>query len=171
MTDVLYSPWRLKYILSAKKDECIFCLRPEKKDDEKQFILFRSDHSFVILNMFPYNNGHIMVVPFKHVASLSDLNKMEINDLFDTVRKCEIVMKKTYRPDGLNIGMNLGRDAGAGIDQHLHIHIIPRWQGDVNFMTSINGTRIIPESFDEVYCKLKEQFDMLTDGKQFVRSK
>ncbi|MDO9577806.1 MAG: HIT domain-containing protein [Candidatus Cloacimonadales bacterium] len=159
MCDVLYSPWRLKYILSKKDEECIFCVRPSVQNDEKHLILFRSEHSFVIMNLFPYNNGHLMAVPFRHVSRLADLNKAEIDDLFETVQLCEKVMHRTYSPDGLNIGLNLGRAAGAGIEAHLHVHIVPRWNGDVNFMTAIGATRVIPESFERAFEQLKEQFE------------
>ena len=159
MCDVLYSPWRLQYILSKKDDDCIFCMRPSAQNDEKHLILFRSRHSFVIMNLFPYNNGHLLAVPFKHVARLSDLTSQEIGDLFETVQLCERVLQATYSPDGLNIGLNLGRIAGAGIDAHLHVHVVPRWNGDVNFMTVAGSTRVIPESFESAYQQLKEQFD------------
>lgn len=159
MSDVLYSPWRLKYILSQKDEECIFCIRPSVQNDEKHLILHRSKHSFVIMNLFPYNNGHLMAVPFRHVSRLADLSKDELSDLFEIVQLCEKVMHQTYSPDGLNIGLNLGRAAGAGIEAHLHVHIVPRWNGDVNFMTVIGATRVIPESFDRAFKQLKEQFD------------
>ncbi|RLC51882.1 MAG: HIT family hydrolase [Candidatus Cloacimonadota bacterium] len=159
MNDILYSPWRLKYILSEKEKGCIFCLKPKDNDDEKHLILYRSNSSFVIMNTFPYNNGHLMVVPEKHVSRLEMLSKEEIDDLFETVQLCEKILSEVYQPDGLNVGMNLGRAAGAGIDEHLHVHIVPRWNGDVNFMTVVGGTRVIPEPFDEAYRKLKEQFD------------
>jgi len=159
MSDVLYSPWRMKYILSKKEEKCIFCIRPSSDNDEKHFILYRSQHSFVILNLFPYNNGHLMAIPYKHVSKLNDLNKEEISDLFETVQLCEKVMHRAYSPDGLNIGLNLGRSAGAGIDTHLHVHIVPRWNGDVNFMTAVCATRVIPESFEKTYELLKEHFE------------
>ena len=159
MSDILYSPWRMQYILSNKDKECIFCVKPSENNDEKHLILYRSELSFVIMNIFPYNNGHLMVVPNKHVPKLNGLNKEEIYDLFETVQLCENVINKVYSPDGLNIGLNLGKAAGAGIDEHLHVHIVPRWNGDVNFMSAIAGTRIIPESFEQAYSKLKEQFD------------
>jgi len=109
--------------------------------------------------MFPYNNGHLMVVPFKHVAGLNDLSKEEIDDLFETVQFCEKVITKLYQPEGINIGLNLGKAAGAGIDEHLHVHLVPRWNGDTNFMTATGSTRVIPESFETAYQQLKEQFD------------
>ncbi len=159
MSDILYSPWRLQYILSNKDNECIFCVKPSENNDEKHLILYRSEFSFVIMNVYPYNNGHLMVVPGKHVPNLNGLNQAEIADLFETVQLTEKVLTKVYSPDGINIGMNLGKAAGAGIDEHLHVHIVPRWSGDVNFMSALSGTRVIPESFDSAYQKLKEQFD------------
>ena len=159
MSDILYSPWRLQYILSNKDNECIFCVKPSENNDEKHLILYRSEFSFVIMNVYPYNNGHLMVVPGKHVPNLNGLNQAEIADLFETVQLTEKVLTKVYSPDGINIGMNLGKAAGAGIDEHLHVHIVPRWSGDVNFMSALSRTRVIPESFDSAYQKLKEQFD------------
>jgi len=159
MSDLLYSPWRLNYILSKKEKDCIFCLKPQADDDAKHLILYRSKLSFIIMNLFPYNNGHLMVVPNRHVSSLIDLNDDELADIMKLTRLCEKVMGKVYRPEGFNIGMNLGKAGGAGIEAHLHLHIVPRWAGDSNFMTVINGTRVIPESFENAYNKLKEQFD------------
>jgi len=159
MDDILYSPWRLQYILSNKDKECIFCVKPSESNDEKHLILYRSKYSFVIMNIYPYNNGHLMVVPQKHIANLNGLNQTEITDLFATVQLSEKVIKNVYSPEGINIGMNLGKAAGAGIDEHLHVHIVPRWSGDVNFMSALGGTRVIPESFDSTFQKLKEQFD------------
>ena len=158
MSDILYSPWRLKYILSNKDEKCILCLNPSEKDYD-HLILFRSKYSFVMMNLYPYNNGHIMVVPNSHVSTLNKLSKNELNDLFETVQLCEKVLQRKYNPDGFNIGLNLGKSAGAGIDEHLHVHIVPRWAGDVNFMTSIGGTRVIPEIFETAFKQLKEQFD------------
>ncbi|MDD3049842.1 MAG: HIT domain-containing protein [Candidatus Cloacimonetes bacterium] len=155
---VIYSPWRLKYILSAKEKDCIFCVKPAEKKDKEHFIVARSQMSFVILNLFPYNNGHIMVVPNKHIASLTDLSPEELTDLFSLVRDSEIILRKVYNPEGINIGMNLGKAAGAGIDEHLHVHLVPRWSGDVNFMTSINAVRVIPESFESAYEKLSVEY-------------
>lgn len=157
--DVIYSPWRLEYILSKKDDECIFCVKPQADADEKHLITYRSQHSFVILNVYPYNNGHIMVVPFRHVNSLDQLNDEELTDLFRTVQLSERILRKVYDPDGLNIGINMGKSAGAGIEEHIHVHIVPRWQGDVNFMNSIGGVRVIPEAFERAYQMIKEQFD------------
>ncbi|MCF7858201.1 MAG: HIT domain-containing protein [Candidatus Cloacimonetes bacterium] len=159
MSDRLYSPWRLEYILSVKDEECIFCIEPSKENDEKHLILFRNKLSFIIMNTYPYNNGHLLIVPNKHVANLNDLSKQESTDLIETVQICEKIIKNVYTPDGLNIGVNLGKAAGAGIDDHLHVHVVPRWNGDVNFMSTLGETRVIPESFQQAYAKLKEEFD------------
>jgi ATP adenylyltransferase len=134
-------------------------VKPSEEDDKKNLILYRSKHNFVIMNIYPYNNGHIMIVPYKHVATMQDLNDDELFDMIKTLRLSEKVIKKVYNPDGINVGMNLGKAAGAGIDEHLHIHVVPRWNGDVNFMTVIGGYRVIPESFETTYFKLKEAFD------------
>ena len=159
MEKILYSPWRLNYILSEKEDGCIFCIKPQEKTDKKNLILYRTKHSFVIMNLFPYNNGHLMVVPNRHIASMVDLPDKELCDLTTTLKLSEKIVREVYSPDGINVGINLGRAAGAGIDTHLHIHIVPRWKGDVNFMTVAGGYRVIPESFESSYDKLKEAFD------------
>ncbi len=157
--DYLYSPWRLNYILSEKEKGCIFCIKPGQNDDAKNGILYRSSHCFVIQNLYPYNNGHIMVVPYRHVASLYELNSDELNNLFSIVRISEEILKECYHCEGMNIGINEGSVAGAGIAEHIHVHLVPRWLGDVNFMTVVGGKRVIPEAFEVTYRKLKEQFD------------
>jgi len=176
---ILYSPWRMSYILSKKSDMCIFCIKMTKTDllknndeknnhipdqnieniDKDHLVVYRSNHSFVLLNLYPYNNGHVMVVSNNHVATLTDLTKEELTDLFHTVQLCEKVMNNIYKPDGINIGLNIGKAAGAGIDDHLHVHLVPRWFGDNNFMTAISGTRVIPEDFYDTFSKFKKGFD------------
>ena len=152
--ELLYSPWRINYILSEKEKKCVFCLG--SADDANHFVIHRSKHTFVILNHYPYNNGHIMVVPVRHISCLSDLSDIERNELFELVQTSEVVLKKALNADGINVGINLGKAAGAGIESHLHVHLVPRWIGDVNFMTSIGGTRVIPDSFERTYKLLKE---------------
>lgn len=154
----LYSPWRLDYILSGKCDGCILCCKPDALDDDKNLIPYRSKHCFVMLNLYPYNNGHVMVVPYKHVSTLSQLPKAVLNDLFTTVQLTESVLNKVYKCEGINIGINIGKAAGAGIDEHVHVHLVPRWNGDCNFMTVVGGKRVIPESFEAAYKKLKTAF-------------
>jgi len=165
MTDYLYSPWRLQYILSEKEKGCIFCIKPHEKDDQKNLILYRSSLSFVIMNLYPYNNGHLVVVPNKHVSRLNDLSKEEYSDLFELVILTEKVLTNVYHSDGFNIGLNLGKAAGAGIAEHLHVHVVPRWNGDSNFMHSINGIRVIPEAFETAFAKIKEGFDKISSKK------
>ena len=166
--DVLYSPWRLEYILSSKPDQCVFCIERNPADadyDQRHLVLYRGEHCFVIMNMYPYNNGHLLVAPYRHVRDLADLSEMETCDLFLTVRLAEKMLREVYSPDGVNIGMNLGKAAGAGIESHLHAHIVPRWEGDHNFMTTTGGVRVIPEPFERAWTLLKEQFDKATGGK------
>jgi ATP adenylyltransferase len=163
MSDILYSPWRLEYIKSPDDKKCIFCLEKSKANDEKHLVLYRSEFSFVIMNMYPYNNGHLMVVPQKHTSSITSLSNQERDDLFALVQKTVGVINRQYNPDGVNIGMNLGKAAGAGIDEHIHVHIVPRWLGDVNFMTATGAVRVIPEDFSTAYSNLKEQFDKLDE--------
>jgi ATP adenylyltransferase len=155
----LYSPWRLDYILSGKCNGCIFCCITESGDDNKNLIVYRSKHCYVILNLYPYNNGHLMVVPYRHVANLSALPKAAHNDVFATVQLTESVLCETYQCEGMNIGINIGKAGGAGVDEHIHVHLVPRWNGDCNFMTTVGGKRVIPESFDSAYKKLKSAFD------------
>jgi ATP adenylyltransferase len=158
MADNLYSPWRFDYIDAKKQDGCIFCIKGE--DDEKRLVLHRTEYSFVIMNPYPYNNGHLMVVPKRHLSNLNDLSSDEMIDLFDTVRNCEAILKERYHPDGLNIGLNLGKAAGAGVADHLHVHLVPRWSGDSNFMSTIAEIRVIPEDFNQAYKTLKQLFEV-----------
>ncbi len=163
MTNNLYSPWRYDYLISEKPEGCIFCF-PEK-EDEKRLVLWRSKHSFVIMNLYPYNNGHIMVVSHRHVACLNELQTEELHDLFSTVQLCEKVLQRRYNADGLNVGINIGKAAGAGVDDHLHIHLVPRWFGDANFMSIVAEIRVIPEDFQQAYQMLKQCFHDIVNAK------
>lgn len=158
--DFLYSPWRIKYILSEKEKKCIFCQcdRHSEDIDEESLVVYKGLYAYVIMNLYPYNNGHIMVVPYKHLSSLSDLSKDEMICLFELVQTSEQIIKNVFSTDGINVGINLGKAAGAGIDEHLHIHLVPRWFGDSNFMTSISETRVIPEDFIQSRDKLRKAF-------------
>ncbi|MBI4722660.1 MAG: HIT domain-containing protein [Candidatus Stahlbacteria bacterium] len=151
----LWAPWRAEYIYSSKSDVCIFCEAIAKKD---AFILSRGAKGFVIMNTFPYNNGHLMVAPYRHIANVEDLTGEEILLLFDLVQKSVRVLKAKMRPDGFNIGINLGKVAGAGVEGHIHIHIVPRWNGDTNFMPITAETKVISQSLEEAYKLLKEGF-------------
>jgi len=156
--NILYAPWRMKYILSEKEKTCIFCFDPV--NDKEHLVVHRSRHCFVILNLYPYNSGHLMVVPNRHTADFQILSSEELHDLIETTQLTEKVLKEVYHFEGLNIGMNLGNVAGAGVEEHLHIHLVPRWLGDTNFMTAVAGYRVIPEDFDTSFTKLREQFDI-----------
>lgn len=156
----LWAPWRLEYVSSdkAKSDGCIFCDKPKQAKDKENGILAYSKHSFVILNRYPYVNGHIMAVPFKHIQSLGDLSEEESVDFFNTVKTASQVIEEAYHPAGMNIGMNIGVASGAGIAEHLHCHILPRWIGDTSFMTVISDVRMIMETLEITYDRLKPLF-------------
>ncbi len=153
----LWAPWRMKYIEGIDTETppaCIFCEAPKTEDDRSRRIVFRGKTTFSILNIFPYNNGHLLLVPYIHVSEIADLPPETRLELFDCADMAAQVMKNTMRPDGFNIGTNLGRSAGAGIADHIHLHIVPRWNGDTNFLPVIGGTKVISESLDETYEKL-----------------
>ncbi|MFQ6011216.1 MAG: HIT domain-containing protein [Nitrososphaerales archaeon] len=154
----LWAPWRLEFVSKAtrKMDECIFCDLPREDNDESNYIAKRGRSSYVILNSYPYNNGHSMVAPYKHVRNLEDLTNQELLEHFDMVRDVIKALKKIYRPKAFNIGMNLGRSAGAGIADHIHSHIVPRWDGDTNYMPVISDTKIVHESLSSTYKKLSK---------------
>ncbi len=152
----LWAPWRIGYILSDKKEDgCVFCNAINSKNDEERLILYRSKHAFIIMNLYPYNAGHIMIVPNRHLDSPLKLTEEEQSDMFKLVNMGIDVIQKVMNPDGFNLGMNLGRTAGAGIDDHIHIHIVPRWNGDTNFMSTTSDTKVISEALKETYFKLK----------------
>ena len=151
----LWAPWRIKYIREIipleKPKKCIFCHAVESKDDRKNLVLYRGKYAFIMLNLFPYNSGHLMIAPFRHVASLEDLLDSEELDLWKLMKYSVKLLKISLKPDGFNIGINLGKVAGAGVEDHLHIHIVPRWCGDTNFMPVIGNTKVIPEGIYDTY--------------------
>ncbi|BCS53024.1 HIT domain-containing protein [Geobacter sp. SVR] len=148
----IWAPWRMSYVRSEEpKDGCPLCRARDTLDDREHLVLARTGHSLLMLNRFPYAPGHLMVAPVRHIDEPDDLNKTEILDLMRSVRRARAALRQTARPDGFNIGMNLGRSAGAGIADHLHIHIVPRWHGDTNYMPIIAGVRVIPEGLLETY--------------------
>ncbi len=151
----LFTPWRLKYVLGPREKKCVFCKIISEQNDQQNYILRRNKHSFAVLNLFPYTTGHLMIVPYKHTNRLNDLNADESTELMDELkfwssRVCEIL-----HSEGCNIGMNMGRAAGAGIEEHIHFHVVPRWSGDENFMAVVGGTRVLPDSLESIYSKLK----------------
>ncbi len=153
----------MRYI--EKADEavgCIFCVKPAEDRDEENLILYRGERVFTMMNAFPYSNGHLMVSPYQHTANLDDLSDAEMLDLMDATRRGVNLLKAAFKPDGFNIGVNMGRVAGAGIADHVHIHIVPRWSGDTNFMPVLGDVRVIPESLEAVYHRLRDV--MTEDG-------
>ena len=156
--DVLWSPWRYDYITgsgAAKIDGCVFCeILNNSARDEENFILKRAEFNFVILNIYPYTSGHLMIVPYDHIALPGDASKKSTDEMMDLTKAAQAAISDVYSPDGINLGMNLGKAAGAGVDSHFHMHLLPRWVGDVNFMTAIGQTRTIPETLQTTYEKL-----------------
>ena len=150
----LWAPWRIRYILEAKEPGCFLCRNPQAADDAKNYILFRDRTCFAILNAYPYNAGHVLIAPYKHTAELDDLAETELADLLVLTRRCKQVLTRALKPDGFNIGMNLGRAAGAGVEDHMHLHIVPRWAGDTNFMTVADDLRVVPQALAEMYATL-----------------
>ncbi|MBE0477556.1 HIT domain-containing protein [Candidatus Aerophobetes bacterium] len=153
----LWAPWRLKYIKEHKRENCIFCQKPQEKKDEKNYILLRGKTCFVILNTYPYNNGHVMVAPYRHIGSVEKMSYEEGAEMMGFAGKMTRLIRELMQPDGFNIGMNIGRAAGAGIEDHIHMHIVPRWVGDCNFMPILSDTKVIPEALDESYRKLRDK--------------
>jgi ATP adenylyltransferase len=154
--DYLWTPWRYPYVSGGVKDEgCIFCAAAEGKDDSKSLIVLRSRKNFVILNRYPYTSGHVMVVPYAHLATLAAMDAETLAEMMTLARRIEEALSKLYHPDGYNLGMNIGRSAGAGIAGHLHLHVLPRWAGDTNFMTTVGRTRVQPEELTTTYERLR----------------
>ncbi len=153
----LWAPWRDRYLVKIyqKQKGCVFCRIQKEKKDYANFIFKRTAHSYAVLNIYPYNNGHCLIIPNRHVKDLSSLGKEERNDLFDLQDATVALLKKTLRPKGFNIGINIGRAAGAGFPGHVHIHIVPRWLGDVNFMPVLNETKVISQSLQSLWKILK----------------
>ena len=158
MTEQLWAPWRLQYIESADKAEgCIFCTFPAAGEarDAEHLIVHRGSHAFIILNAFPYSNGHLMVVPFRHTAQMEEYTDEEMLEVMRLTRTSIALLRAAFKPDGFNLGVNMGRVAGAGIADHLHWHIVPRWNGDTNFMPVMADVRVIPESLSAVHRRLR----------------
>ena len=159
--DRLWAPWRLQYVTKEKTGDCIFCDKPLAGDDRAAYIVHRGAHAYVMLNAFPYNNGHIMVVPYAHIADLEELPPETIHEMMDLAQLATRALKSSFTPDGLNLGFNLGAAAGAGSKDHLHLHLVPRWVGDTNFMPVVGDVRVIPESLEQTFGKLTEAFATL----------
>ena len=156
----IWSPWRYQYITSADREPgCVFCRMIAADDDAKNYIVHRAKLNFVVLNLFPYTSGHLMIVPYQHTASLSSIEDAGTNEMMSLAKRSESALGDEYHPDGFNIGLNLGRSAGAGVADHVHLHVVPRWTGDANFVSVVGETRVLPEDLPTTYSKLKKHFD------------
>jgi ATP adenylyltransferase len=162
--DRLWSPWRYRYVSSAPPadqntpERCIFCVKPGESDDRKNLILHRGERNFVLLNLYPYSSGHLMVAPYQHVGTLEEAEEETALELMALTRRAQRHLRECYRPHGFNLGMNIGASAGAGVAGHIHMHVLPRWTGDANFMTTVAETRVIPEDLETAWEKLREAF-------------
>lgn len=163
--DRLWAPWRVKYIEKGNVDGCIFCVKPGETGDKDacNYIVERGEHAFVLMNLYPYVGGHTMIAPYKHTGTLEDISEEEAGEMFDLVKKTVKAMRLTFEPDGFNVGMNIGEAAGAGFGDHVHIHIVPRWAQDTNFMPVLTDTRVISEALDETYERLVKTWKSLTE--------
>lgn len=157
----LWSPWRMEYILGEKLDGCVFCtaLSADSSEDKAYLILHRGTHCGVIMNLFPYNNGHLMVVPYAHQPTFEDLTSEALTEIMTLVNRATRTLREAMNAEGFNVGVNLGKIAGAGIGDHVHMHVVPRWTGDTNFITAVGHVRCIPESLKDSYDKLKAVWD------------
>jgi ATP adenylyltransferase len=156
--DRLWSPWRHRYVSQKGLKECIFCTQSALNDDKSSYILHRAEKNFVLLNLYPYTSGHLMIAPYAHVPTLSESEPSALQEMMLLAQRSEAALRKVYDPKGFNMGLNIGEAAGAGIAGHIHMHVLPRWPGDANFMTTIGETRVIPEDLDVTYARLLEAF-------------
>jgi ATP adenylyltransferase len=157
-TQRIWAPWRLPYVKGASgegEQGCIFCVKPSEDDDEANLIVHRGERCFAILNLFPYTNGHLMVAPYEHVAALPELDADTVAEMMRLTQRAMSVLDEEYEPHGYNVGFNQGRVAGAGVEHHIHMHVVPRWGGDTNFMPVLADTRVMPQTLDESYAALK----------------
>jgi ATP adenylyltransferase len=159
--DYIWAPWRLEFILKGDESGCFLCEKPKDNSDAANYILHRGKYNFIILNAFPYNPGHMLIAPYRHTAQLTELESDESNEHFELIKFGVKLLATVIKPDGYNVGMNLGRVAGAGVADHLHTHIVPRWQGDSNFMQVVGDTKVIPEALAKTYSKLAEGLNKL----------
>lgn len=159
----LWSPWRAKYIASgvdAQANGCVFCaMAANPENDESNFVVHRATHAFIVLNLYPYITGHMLVIPYLHTSEFDTIAKEITDEMMDLTKRSQAVLREVYAPAGFNVGINLGAAAGAGITDHVHIHVLPRWSGDTNFMTTVAESRVIPEDLKTTYSKLKAKFE------------
>ncbi|MDD5492503.1 MAG: HIT domain-containing protein [bacterium] len=156
---LIWAPWRMEYIKKAKEPGCVFCKKLKQKDGPENMILYRGRKSFVMLNLYPYTNGHVMVAPLKHIKDLERLDAATLSEMMKLTQRMITILKKVMRPEGFNVGINIGKVGGAGVLGHVHIHIVPRWIGDHNFMPVIGATRVMPQTLAEVYKILKKELN------------
>ena len=156
--EYIWAPWRLEFIQSEKPKGCILCDKPKQNKDAENYIIYRGQLNFVMLNAYPYNPGHLMVAPYRHIDSIEGMTDDELHEHFEIVRRSTSILREVYDPSGFNLGINLGRVAGVGIADHIHTHIVPRWQGDSNFMPVIAETKVLPEALSLTYQKLLGKF-------------
>jgi ATP adenylyltransferase len=157
--DHIWSPWRYKYIATADQQEgCVLCRIAREHNDAENYVVHRARLNFMILNLFPYTSGHLMIVPYEHKASLAEVDESTTTEMIEIAKRAQVALETEYKPDGFNIGMNLGRSAGAGIADHLHLHVVPRWSGDANFVSVVGETRVLPEELAITREKLKRHF-------------
>lgn len=161
--DHLWAPWRMAYIGPGNKHDegCIFCTKPSEQRDEENLLLYRSEYCFVLMNLYPYNNGHLMIAPYVHVPSIEELNPTILTDIMLTTKRCLMALGKALHPDGYNMGINQGTIAGAGITDHMHFHIVPRWNGDTNFMPILANTKVMPDYLKNTYRQIRPYLDEL----------
>lgn len=153
--DTIFAPWRMAYIKGEKPDGCVFCKCSVRCDE---YVIYEGNDSFVMMNRYPYISGHLMIIPLRHIAKLEELTKQERTEIFTLMDISILVLKEAMNPDGFNIGINIGKAAGAGIEEHIHVHVIPRWEGDTNFMSTVSNVRIIPEDVSVTAAKLTPLF-------------
>jgi ATP adenylyltransferase len=157
--DYLWSPWRYRYVTQAVPQEgCVFCRKMQENDDERNFVLYRGVNNFVLLNLYPYTSGHLMIAPYAHIGRLAEADDATWMEMMTLTRTAERAVQQAYKPEGINLGMNLGKSAGAGIADHIHMHVLPRWYADANFVSVIGETRVLPEALEDTYRKLKPLF-------------
>ena len=159
--ETMFAPWRMEYLVCEKQEGCVFCKCSTRCDD---YVLFEGKNCFIILNRYPYVNGHLMIIPQRHLGGLEELTAEESTEIFDLLDVSVKVLKEAMKPDGFNVGMNLGKAAGAGIAEHVHVHVIPRWQGDTNFMTVVGNVRVVPEDLAVTAARLIPLFEKYTRG-------
>lgn len=163
--DHLWSPWRYKYIASADRvTGCVLCRIEQEHKDAENYVVHRARLNFIVLNLFPYTSGHLMIVPYEHQPSLAAVSEATSTEMIELAKRAQVALENEYHPDGFNIGMNLGRSAGAGVADHLHLHVVPRWAGDANFVSIVGETRVLPEDLAMTYQKLKKHLDVSSES-------